>query len=91
MRTASNKAKNRSGIQTLELLLVVPILAVLVIAALGYGRAMALRSAANYAAIATVREAGKEPGPAQAANAGCRVSAAFGITVSETPDPRRIP
>ncbi len=59
MRVLSMSRRERRGFHTMELLLAVPILAVLFLAGLAYGRVMMLRSGLTYAATAGAREAGK--------------------------------
>jgi hypothetical protein len=75
----------RRGLQALELLFVVPVLAVLLVTALQCGRAMMVRSGLVQAATMAAREAGKGAGIEEVAQAVNCVLAAHGIAVSDRP------
>ncbi len=75
----------RRGFQTLELLFAVPVLAVLLLAALQCGKAMMVRSGVVQAATLAAREAGKGASIGEVARAVNCVLAAYGIAITDRP------
>jgi Flp pilus assembly protein TadG len=81
-RGASN---TRRGLQALELLFAVPVLAVLLLTALQCGKAMMVRSGVVQAATVAAREAGKGAGIDEVTQAVNCILAAHGIAVTGRP------
>jgi hypothetical protein len=79
------QAATRRGFQALELFFAVPLMALLVLAALQYGRTMMIRSCVAHAATVAAREAAKGGGIADVAQAVRSVLAVHGIAISDKP------
>ncbi len=86
MRQHRRQTNNpRRGFQAVELVFAVPILVAVLVVALQCGKAMVIRSGVVQAATVAAREAGKDAGIAEVAQAVNCVLAVHGIAVSERP------
>jgi hypothetical protein len=85
-RPAHPETKTRRGFQTLELLFVLPLVLVLFVAALQYGRASVIQSAMTQAATVASREAGKGADVQDIARAVNGVLAPYGIEIDDSAD-----
>ncbi len=83
MRRPIRSKDRRRAFQVLELLLVLPILAVLLMAGLSYGKVVMLRAGLTHAAVAGAREAGKGGDIRAVLRTVNRVMAVYGIAISD--------
>ena len=80
----ANRANaKRHGIQAVELLFALPVLAALLLAAVGYARVLIVRSAVNQASAVAAREAGKGAAIQEIVVAVNRVLAVHGMAISD--------
>jgi len=70
---------------TLELLFAVPVLFLLLVAAVAYGQVMVVRCGVTHAATVAAREAAKGASARDAAEAANRVLAACGVAITDRP------
>jgi len=75
----------RRGFQAVELLFVLPVMALLLVAAVQFGRTMTIRSSIMHAAILAAREAAKGSDVADVAEAVNCVLAAHGLAITDRP------
>lgn len=77
--------REQRGLISLELLFVVPVLLLLLVAAVVYGRVMTVRCAVTHAATVAAREAGKGGDVQEIAGAVSGVLAPYGVAVTPRP------
>lgn len=77
--------REHRGLISLEMLFVVPVLLLLLLAAVVYGRVMTVRCAVTHAATVAAREAGKGGDVREIAGAVSRVLAPYGVAVTQRP------
>jgi len=77
--------REHRGLISVELLFAVPVLLLLLLAAVVYGRVMTVRCAATHAATVAAREAGKGGDVREIAGAVSRVLAPYGVAVTPRP------
>ncbi len=85
MRRQRRGQCRRRGVATLELLFAVPVLLLLLLAAVVYGQVMVVRCGVTHAATVAAREVAKGASARDAAEAANRVLAVCGVAISDRP------
>jgi len=85
MRRHRRGEGKRRGLATLELLFAVPVLFLLLLAGVAYGRVMVVRCGVTHAATVAAREAAKGASARDVAEAVNRVLTACGVAITDRP------